>query len=882
MDRAIERQRIRPGKDLGRVLEEAQAIATGVGQRMTSVHLLLAMFTTKNPAEVLLNERRVDEDVLIERLPAGAKEASHLINTALEHAEQTASRCGAKRVNTLHALVGMLRTRECLAYDLLDQSLQATPGGPTCAVFRNQVMSILTGVLPRRLLAALEPESRAPRPTRRRRRQRKSEDWVVPRQTFVDSAPPSVVDDDDDDSLYTEARPLDAEEQHGLAGFLADPPSLPERTPPQSLEEELVGSYVGRSYVDDEGREYDSSIGSALQPAKRAKPLVSAAPTLLPTEYDLDPDRFPWLTSLGRNLTSLAVHGQLDPAVGRGTEIEQLVDVLGKRRANNPCLVGEPGVGKTAIAEGLAVKQVAGDDDIAPLLGKVIIELDMGRITAGTSLRGSFSERLQGLKKDVEKARGKVIVFIDEIHTLMGAGASSDAPQDAAGELKAALARGAFPCIGSTTLDEYRKFIEQDPALERRFVKVVVEEPEDKECIDILRGAAPLYEKHHDVRVTDDALCAAVQLSSRFVHDRRLPGKALDLLDLSMSRARRSNVRVVGREQVARVCADVARVPLERVMLEDASRFLEMEAELGKRIIGHKRVQARVAETIRRNYAGFSTKRPMGSFLFLGPSGTGKTELAKGLAEFLFGSESALIRFDMSEFQEGHSVSRLVGSPPGYVGHQEGGQLTEAVRKRPHAVVLLDEIEKAHTDILPLLLQILDEGRLTDSKGRTVTFRHAALVLTSNLGSDALGSKKKSLGFGAAQPNPSDDHDAAVESARSHFAPELWGRLEEKLVFSALSRPEAQQVAALLLRQSNDSLVVTRNISFGFDDAVTAYLLDQGGYDETLGARPMRQAIQRHVEGPIADAILKGAVHEGDRLFVAIENDRVALKRVTA
>ena len=878
MEKATDTQRIRLGKDLGRVLEEAQAIASGVGQRMTSVHLLLAMFTTKNPAEILLKERRVDEDLLIELLPPGAKEAPKLINTVLEHAEQTAVRCGETRINTLHALVGMVRTRECLAYALLDGALQASPGGPTCAVFRNQVMSILTWVLPRRLLAEMEPETKSSR-SPRRRRQRKGDDWVVPRETFIDSIPPIADDDSDDEEDYVAKYPLDEDHRKGLAGFLHDP--VPQA--PRSLEQELVGSYVGAaSYVDDAGMEHESHIGSAVRPASRPRPLVSAAPTLLPTEYDLDPDRFPWLTALGRNLTALAAHGQLDPAIGRSTEIEQLVDVLGKRRANNPCLVGEPGVGKTAIAEGLAVKQVAGDNDIAPLLGRVIIELDMGRITAGTSLRGSFSERLQGLKRDVEKARGKVIVFIDEIHTLMGAGASSDAPQDAAGELKAALARGAFPCIGSTTLDEYRKFIEQDPALERRFVKVVVEEPDDKECISILRGAAPLYEKHHEVRVTDDGICAAVQLSSRFVHDRRLPGKALDLLDLAMSRARRSNVRVVGREQVARVCADIARVPLERVLLEDASRFLAMESSLAKRVIGHKKVQARVAETIRRNYAGFSTKRPMGSFLFLGPSGTGKTELAKGLAEFLYGSESALIRFDMSEFQEGHSVSRLVGSPPGYVGHSEGGQLTEAIRKRPHAVVLLDEIEKAHPDILPLLLQILDEGRLTDSKGRTVSFRHAALVMTSNLGADAMGSKKVALGFGTKQSTPDDDDSAAVESARKNFSPELWGRIEEKLAFSALSRPEAQQVAELLLRQSNDSLVVTRNISFTFDDQLTAYLLDQGGYDERTGARPMRQAIQRHVEGPISEAILKRAVHEGDRIHVVVDNGRIALKRVAA
>jgi ATP-dependent Clp protease ATP-binding subunit ClpC len=612
--------------------------------------------------------------------------------------------------------------------------------------------------------------------------------------------------------------------------------------------------------------------------------------TLPPTAFDLDADRFPWLTSLGRNLTAMAVHGTLDPSVGRAAELEQLIDVLGKRRANNPCLVGEPGVGKTAIVEGLAVKLMRGDVDVAPLHGKVIIELDMGRIVAGTSLRGSFSERMQGLKRDVLRSKGQVIVFIDEIHTLMGAGSSGEGPQDAANELKTALARGDFPCIGSTTQNEFRKYIEQDPALERRFVKILVEEPNDEEAIRIVRGAAPLYARHHGVTPNDDAVAAAVQLSARFIHDKKLPAKALDLLDLALSRGRRSGLGEIGRDEVAKVCADVARVPLERVQPKDQQRFLQMEADLGRRVIGHEHVVQRVAHTIRRNYAGFASHRPMGSFLFLGPSGVGKTELAKALADFLYGSEKALVRLDMSEFAEPHTVARLTGAPPGYVGHDDGGQLTEALRRRPHAVVLLDEIEKAHPDVLPILLQILDEGRLTDSQGRTVTFRHAVVVMTSNLGAGAATSTKKAVGFAVDAGTPAQTQreqqareEAVLAAARKHFLPELWGRIEDKCVFAALSVGELQQIAALQLQASAHALVTTRNIQLKFEEPVLAFLVAQSTADSgAAGARPLRQTIQKLVETPVSEAILRGEVKDGARIRLAIVDDRLVARAARA
>ena len=863
-DPAARAGRLPHAADLVRALHEARAIADGVSQPLSTTHVVLALFTVPNPAELVLREANVSEDRLLALVGPALVDEPDALLAVLFAADETALRCDARHTNTLHLLVALLKVREAAAWQLLESALGGT------AALRNRVMAYVTGVLPRRLQQSLQearepepandPEPAREKPRARHVEPRRGDDWVVSKKTMLDlpaaapaAAPAasqvSVVDDE------PALRPLPA----------------PVRPP---LEAKL-----------------DGTAKEQPKPKRREPPPPSIALTLPPTAFDLDPDRFPWLTSLGRNLTSAAVHGSLDPSVGRAAELEQLIDVLGKRRANNPCLVGDPGVGKTAIVEGLAVKLMRGDVDVAPLHGKVVIELDMGRIVAGTSLRGSFSERMQGLKRDVLRSRGHVIVFIDEIHTLMGAGASGEGPQDAANELKAALARGDFPCIGSTTIDEYRKYIEQDPALERRFVKILVEEPSDEEAIRILEGAAPLYAKHHGVTPSSDAIAAAVQLSSRFIHDKKLPAKALDLLDLSLSRGRRSGLKDIGREDVARVAADVAKVPLDRVMAKDQQRFMEMEQGLGERVIGHDHVVLKVAHTIRRNYAGFSTHRPMGSFLFLGPSGVGKTELAKALADFLFGTEKALIRLDMSEYSEPHTVARLTGAPPGYVGHDDGGQLTEAIRRRPHAVVLLDEIEKAHADVLPVLLQVLDEGRLTDSQGRTVTFRHAVLIMTSNLGAQALAqSNKKPVGFavddaaaGSARSarELSRLEDLVLTAARKHFIPELWGRIEDKCVFASLTTPELCRIAALQLEQSGRALMTTRSIGLKFDEPVLAFLVEQSNADAGnagLGARPLRQTIQRLVETPVSEAILRGEVKDGARIRLVVVDGRLVAR----
>ncbi|MGB8931660.1 MAG: ATP-dependent Clp protease ATP-binding subunit, partial [Anaeromyxobacteraceae bacterium] len=594
------------------------------------------------------------------------------------------------------------------------------------------------------------------------------------------------------------------------------------------------------------------------------------------SQHALDPKEFPWLSSLGRNLTELAGARKLDPLVGREREVEEAIDVLGKRRTNNPLLVGEPGVGKTAIVEGIAQRLLAdphGRD-------RILVEIDMASVVAGTQLRGSFSEKLNGIKEEVRRAKGKVVVFIDEIHTLMGAGSTGEGPQDAANELKAALARGEFPCIGATTHDEYRQHIEKDPALERRFSPVLVREPSISDTVTILKGLAPHYALHHAVRYAPEALEAAASLSARFITDRFLPDKAVAVLDLAGSRARRERREEVGAQEIAKVVAKMAGLPESRLLASDRERILGLEAAVRTRIVGHEETIAKIARVVKRNFAGFATRRPMGSFLFLGPTGVGKSELARALAEALFGERDAMIQLDMSECVEATGVAKLVGAAPGYVGYGEGGQLTDAIRRRPSCVVVLDEIEKAHRDVQMLLLQVLEEGRLTDGRGRQVDFSNAVVVLTSNLGAEEATRKTSgAMGFGASDRDAPRE-DRALQSARSAVPPELWNRLDERLVFPALTRDDVARIAGKLLAQSSDRLFAERRIRFSPGPGVVELLVANGGWDPALGARPMRGAIQRLVEGPLAERILSGEFGAGDDVGVealegALRFDRI-------
>jgi ATP-dependent Clp protease ATP-binding subunit ClpC len=561
--------------------------------------------------------------------------------------------------------------------------------------------------------------------------------------------------------------------------------------------------------------------------------------------------------------------------VGREREVEEAIDVLGKRRTNNPLLVGEPGVGKTAIVEGVAQRLLQDRQD------RVVVELDMASLVAGTQLRGSFSEKLNGVKEEVRRAGGRVVVFIDEVHTVVGAGATGEGPQDAANELKAALSRGEFPCIGATTHDEYRRHIERDPALERRFTPVLVREPSVQDTAVILRGLKPRYEEHHRVRYAPEALEAAASLSARYISDRFLPDKAVAVMDLAGSRARRAGAREVDAAAVARVVAKMAGLPESRLLASDRERIRGLEEALAGLVVGHRETIGRIAAVLRRNYAGFASRRPMGSFLFLGPTGVGKSQMARALAEALFGTPEALVRLDMSECSEATGVARLVGAAPGYVGYGEGGQLTDAVRRRPSSVVLLDEIDKAHRDVVMLLLQVLEEGRLTDGRGRQIDFAGTAVVLTSNLGSEeATRASSGVAGFGA-EARAGSRQEQALSAARKALPPELWNRLDDRLFFPALTREEVGRVAGMLLAESSARLFAERKIRFRAGEDVVALLLGEG-WDPALGARPMRGAIQRLVEAPLAERILAGEIDAGDEVRVAADGSGLSFARERA
>ncbi len=634
------------------------------------------------------------------------------------------------------------------------------------------------------------------------------------------------------------------------------------------------------------------------------------------------------LDQFGRNFTKQAQEGKLDPVVGRQTEIERIMQILARRQKNNPVLIGEPGVGKTAIVEGLA-QRISSNQVPEILKGKQIYSLDLAALVAGSKYRGEFEERLKKVMKEIQQ-RGDIVLFIDELHNLVGAGAAEGAI-DAASILKPALARGELQTIGATTLDEYRKYLERDAALERRFQQVRVEEPTVDDSVQILRGLRDRYEAHHRVTITDEALKAAAELSDRYIQDRHLPDKAIDLIDEAASRLRIKSMSAppryreledeiervrkekeasienqefekaaslrdkerkltqkkreleeqwrssesqeeqpqVGEEEIADIVSMWTGIPVFKLTEAESARLVRMEEELHKRVIGQEEAIVAVAKSIRRARAGIKDpKRPTGSFIFLGPSGVGKTELARTLAEFLFGDEDALIQVDMSEYMEKHSVSRLVGSPPGYIGYDEGGQLTEAVRRKPYSVLLLDEIEKAHPDVFNILLQILEEGKLTDAQGRRVDFRNTIVIMTSNLGASQIS---KNTGFGF---TVGDESGLSYDEMKSRvmgelkkvFRPELLNRIDEIIVFHKLSKEEITTIVDLQLRRLREQMV-THEVSIELTDEAKELLVDKG-YDPAMGARPLRRAIQRYIEDPLADFVLGRQLEPGSTILV--------------
>jgi ATP-dependent Clp protease ATP-binding subunit ClpC len=651
----------------------------------------------------------------------------------------------------------------------------------------------------------------------------------------------------------------------------------------------------------------------------------------------------PTLDTYGRDLTELAAKGELDPVIGREKEIERVMQILSRRTKNNPVLIGEPGVGKTAIAEGLAQAVNAGTVP-EMLRGKRVVTLDLAALVAGTKYRGEFEERLKKVLEEIRRS-GDVVLFIDEMHNIIGAGAAEGAI-DASSILKPMLSRGELQCIGATTLDEYRKHVEKDAALERRFQPVLVSEPSVDETIQILKGLRDRYEAHHRVKYTDEALEAAAGLSSRYVSDRFLPDKAIDLIDEAGSRVRmkafeapkdlrelevklekltqekedavasqefekaaelrdkeqelkellderRKNWQTndipekttVTSEDIASIVADWTGIPIKKLAAGETERLLGLEEELHKRVIGQNDAVEAVSRAVRRSRAGLKDpKRPIGSFIFLGPTGVGKTELAKALAEVLFGDEDAMIRLDMSEYQERHTVSRLVGAPPGYVGYEEGGQLTEAVRRKPYSVILLDEIEKAHPDVFNVLLQVLEDGRLTEAQGRTVDFRNAVLIMTSNAGAEAIHGKAV-LGFTTekdTQRAHDEMKDRVMDAVKRLFRPEFVNRVDEIIVFHALATEHLKEIVNLQLKDVEDRLRESAGLHMEVTDKAKERLIEEGT-DPDYGARPLRRAIQRLVEDPMSDMVLRGEFRDADRVIVDLdENGKLTFSKASS
>lgn len=647
----------------------------------------------------------------------------------------------------------------------------------------------------------------------------------------------------------------------------------------------------------------------------------------------------PILDQYSRDLTALAREGKLDPVIGREREIERIVQILSRRTKNNPCLIGEPGVGKTAVVEGLARKII--EEDIPEILhNKRVLTLDLAGMVAGSKYRGEFEERIKRSLKEVMQS-GNILLFIDEIHTIIGAGGAEGAI-DAANILKPSLARGELQLIGATTREEYRKYIEKDAALERRFQSVVVEEPTEEEAIEILRGLAPRYEEHHHVKLTDGAVTGAVRLAARYVNDRFLPDKAIDAIDEACARAglkrymispelrgleeeqvqlekekeqairskdythagevkrrqeqlehkidkirkeqekhRGAKELQVTENEIAAVIADWTKIPVQKLQEEEMERLRHLEEILHERVVGQEEAVSAVSKAVRRGRVGLKDpRRPIGSFLFLGPTGVGKTELSKALAEAVFGKENDIIRVDMSEYMEKHSVSKMIGSPPGYVGYEDGGQLSEKVRRHPYSVILFDEIEKAHADVFNILLQILEDGHVTDAQGRKVSFKNTIIIMTSNAGAQRI-IEPRHLGFGVQEDAEADYHkmkDGVMEEVKKIFKPEFINRIDEILVFHTLTKENIEQIVRIMLNTLNKRTTAQMNLTMEVTEEAVAHLAESG-FDKNYGARPVRRAIQTQLEDALADALLDGTIAAGDKIKVDCKDKKIIFSK---
>ncbi|MEI7892448.1 MAG: ATP-dependent Clp protease ATP-binding subunit [Myxococcales bacterium] len=800
--------------EIVKLRRQAEELAKGRSERMSTAHLLAAIASETGGAAELLRERRLDIDLLLRAARVVTDEHADALGTALQRARDFASRSPTPEPGASHLLFALCQERSAVAHRAIVQC------GTDIAKLRAAAMQLAMG-----LVVARRPSAAAP--------------------------PASPV----------AARPAVARPAVARPAPEAKRTASPRTAPP-----------APRSETPDPPAARPSPPAPAKPKPRRAKSSVNDSLS----RFALDPKTFPALGSIGKNLSLAAALGELDPVVGRNTTIELALDVLAKRHANSPCLVGAAGVGKTSVVRGIAQRLVASEGD-----GRILIEVEASTLLAGTGVRGALAERLAQIKNEVKASDGRIVVFFDEVHALFG----NDAGDEASMELKLALSKGELACIGATTPEEYRRTIEADPALARRFTLIDVPELGPEEARAVVEQLAPVFEEHHGVHYHPDAIAASIPWSVRYIPDRSLPDKAIALLDLAGARAGRRGMTDVGRAEVAAVLSEQAAVPIERLLETDGDRMLRLEDELSLRIVGHKAALRRIATVLRRNASGFRSQRPIGSFLLLGSTGVGKTETAKAIASCLFDSMHATTRLDLSEYAESHAIARLVGAPPGYVGHDAGGQLTEAVRKRPYQVVLLDEVEKAHRDVLEAFLQVFDEGRLTDGRGRTVDFSNTVIVLTSNLGTDLVrpSSSRTRIGFDrkAQEMSAGAYEEAILGAVRGALPPELYNRFDEVLVFAPLERADVAEIARRMLLTLAADLEKTRGIRLEVRPAAIEALLDAGGFDPELGARPMRRAIGRLVEAPVAEMVLRGELTRGDLARVDARPG-VTVSRVTA
>jgi ATP-dependent Clp protease ATP-binding subunit ClpC len=809
--------------ELASIERQAAELARGRKERVTSAHLLAAIAGLSGVAAGLLRDRRLGAEDLLRAARAATDDEKEPIRSAIEGARSVAERMRAPEPLALHLLISLLGDRRTAAHRALDQC------GVDVRRLRLAAMNQALGLLGRQpILSRTEGQAGAARQAQA----------ATPRAL----TPPRA------------ARTSSTRRR----AQLVSPEDLRDRrrgkVPPASAPPEVVETMPR---------------GQLSRPA----PTDDAAASAAERHFALSKKQFPLLSRFGTNLTLAAARGELDRVVCRDAEVDRVLDVLSKRFANNPCLVGPSGVGKTrivhAVAQRIAARAASGGSE-----PRILVELGAGSLLTGTGVRGGLAQRMQALRDEVELGAGRIVLFFDEVHQLF----VGDGGEELASEFKLAISRGQLPCIGATTREEYARSIEADPALCRRFSVVEIDEPSREEAFLVLEALAPKFEAHHSVKYSEDALALAIAWSVQYIPGKALPDKAISVLDLSGARARRRGEREVGPEQVAEVISELSNVPVERLLQSDGERLLGLEQVLATRVVGHSDSLRAISRAVRRNAAGLGGKRPIGTFLLLGPTGVGKTETAKALAEALFFSDQAMTRIDLSEYSEAHAVARLIGAPPGYVGHEAGGQLTEAVRRRPYQVILLDELEKAHDDVLESFLSLFDEGRMTDGRGRTVDFTHTLIVMTSNLGASDVTSTRQ-LGFQRSESSDLPDYrERMLRRVREVLAPELFNRIDEVLVFAPLERAQVCEIAQRLLARLAERLREARGLHVVFEPSVIECLLAAGGVDLTLGARPMQRTIARLVEGPFAELILRGQVTSGGGVIVRARAGEIVIE----